>query len=135
METNDKLQARPDKQKEQYDKTSKQPLHPLFLEDHVRIFDPSSSTWEPGIVQCAVDTPRSYLVASGKGGVQFIREDIPVADSSLQPALWERDAGGGAGCSSVEPESVSVSPNVDLTAAPQLRRSSRGVKAPERLNL
>ena len=96
-----------------------------------------------------------YLVASGKGGVlgrdrrhlcktgesfQYSKakfpEDILVADSSLQPAnLSEGDAGGSAGCSPVEPESVSSSPTVDLAVAPPLRRSSRKVKTPERLNL
>ena len=64
-----KLQVRQDKQEEQYEKTAKLPLHQLFQEDRVRIFNPTSSKWKPGIVQDVADDPRSYLVATEKGGV------------------------------------------------------------------
>ena len=50
-DTNAKLQARQDKQKEEYDKTAKQPVCPLFPEDHVRILNPSNNIWEPGIIR------------------------------------------------------------------------------------
>ena len=68
-DTNAKLQARQDKQKEQYDKTAKQPLCPLFPKDHVRILNPSNNIWEPGIIRHVAHTPRSYLVTTEKGGV------------------------------------------------------------------
>ena len=160
-DTNAKLQVRQDKQKEQYDKTARQPLCPLFPEDRVRIFNPSSNIWEPGIVQHVADTPRSYLVATEKGGVlrrnrrhlrrtgesfQFsqseVPEDIPVVDSNLQAADHEeRGSSSNSVCpesaaySSAESESVSPSSTADPTPALPLRRSSRRVKAPERLNL
>ena len=160
-DTNAKLQVRQDKQKEQYDKTAKQPLRPLFPEDRVRILNPSSNIWEPGIVQHVADSPRSHLVATEKGGVlrrnrrhlrrtgesfQFshgeVPEDIPVADSTLQ-AADHKECGSSsdsvspesAAYSSAEPESVSPSSTADPTPAPLLRRSSRRVKAPEKLNL
>ena len=161
-DTNAKLQIRQDKQKEQYDETAKQPLCPFFPEDRVRILNPSSNMWEPGIVQYVADTPCSFLVATEKGKVlrrnrrhlrrtgesfQFskseIPEGIPVADSLLQAADHKEC---GSSSDSVSPECAvyssaeleSVSPRsstADPTPAPPLRRSSRRVKAPERLNL
>ena len=161
METNAKLQVRQDKQIEQYDKTAKQPLHPLFPEDRVRILNPSSNIWEPGIDQHVADIPPSYMVATEKGGVlrrnhrhlrrtgesfQFsqseVPEDIPVADSTLQVADHKECGSSSdsaspesAAYSSAEPESVSPISTADPTPAPPFRRSSRGVKARERLNL
>ena len=159
-DTNVKLQVRQDKQKKQYDKTTRQPLCPLFPEDRVRILDPSSNIWEPGVVQRVADTLRSYLVATEKGGVlrrnrrhlrrtgesfQFsqslVPEDVPIADYTLQ-AADHKECGpnsdsvspGRDACSSAEPESVSLSSTADPTPVP-LRRSSRRVKVPERLNL
>ena len=37
-------------------------------EDHIRVFNPASGTWTPGIVQHVADTPHSYLVATEKSG-------------------------------------------------------------------
>ena len=68
-DVNVKLQLRQDKQKVQCDKTAQQPRHSLFPEDHVRVLNPATGTWEPGIVQHVADTPRSYLVATEKGGI------------------------------------------------------------------
>lgn len=71
----------------------------MFPEDRVRVLNPATGTWEPGIVQRVADTPRSYLVAIEKGGIlrrnrphlratgesfQFrndeVPADVPVAD-------------------------------------------------------
>ena len=130
------LSSKPDKTSRKSNTTKHPSSHSICY--HVGIFDPSSSFWDPGIVQCVVDTSCSYLVASRKGGVPVLRrsrghlcrtresypvskaefpKDIAVADSSLQTAnLSEHDAGSdtvsseGAGWSSVEPQSV-VEPN------------------------
>ena len=114
----------------------------------------------PGVVQRVADTPRSYLVATEKGGdlrrnrrylrrsgefFQFsqsvVSEDVPIADSTLQAADHKEFGSssdsvslGSVSCSSAEPESVSVSSTADPTPA-SLRRSSRRVKVPERLNV
>lgn len=78
---NVKLQLRQDKQKVQFDKTAQQPLHPLFPEDRVRVLDPATSTWKPGIVQGVASTPRSYLVNTERGArleeivVIFVRRE------------------------------------------------------------
>ena len=62
------LQLRQDKQKMQYDKTARQPLRSLFQENRIQVFNPASGTWTLAIVQHVADTPRSYLVATEKGG-------------------------------------------------------------------
>lgn len=145
--------------------TTKQPgshssTLPLFPGDRICILDPSSNIWEPGVVQRVADTPLSYLVAIEKGGVLWrncrhlrrtgesfqlsqsvVPEDVSIADSTLQ-AADHKECGpssdsfspGSDACSSTEPESVSLSSTADPTPAP-LRRSSRRVKVPERLNL
>ena len=108
--------SRQDKQKQQYDKTTKQPLHLLFPEDYVCIFNPTSSKWEPGIVQDVADAPRSYLVATEKGktlrrdrrhlrrteeSFQFsqkdVTEDILITDSALQ-ADDHKECGESGNC-------------------------------------
>lgn len=123
-DTTAKLQVRQDKQKEQYDRTARQPLCPLFPEDRVRILNPSSSIWEPGIVQHIADTPRSYIVAAEEGGVlrrnrrhlrrtgesfQFsqseVPEDVPIADSTSQAANHNEC---GSSSDSVSPGSVAA---------------------------
>ena len=159
---NAKLQVRQEKQKAQYDKTTKQPLHMFFPEDRVSIFNPTSSKWEPGIVQDESDGPRSYVVATEKGGIrernrrylrrteesfQFSRsdvpEDIPIADAPLQ-AMTKKNVEKAVTLFPLKmvfvllPASESVSPSstVNPTLAPPRRSSaSRKVKAPERMNL
>ena len=36
--------------------------------DRIRVLNPASGTWTSGIVQHVADMPRSYLVATEKGG-------------------------------------------------------------------
>ena len=54
---NAKLQTRQEKQKSQYDKTSKH-LPVIRPDDPVRVLNPHSHKWEPGIVKCHTETPR-----------------------------------------------------------------------------
>lgn len=71
----------------------------------------------------------------------MVPEDVPIADSTLQ-AADHKECGPNSdsvspvsdACSSAEPESVSLRSTADPTPAP-LRKSSRKVKAPERLNV
>ena len=145
---NVKLQLRQDKQKVQYDKTAQQPLRSLFPEDRIRVFDPASGTWTPGIVQRVADTPRSYLVATEKGGtlrrdrrhLQFrsdeVPDDVPIADSIS--CVADRAEHGtssatvspvSAACSSAEaPESLSPSSTADPSPVQPLRKSSRRIR-------
>ena len=137
-------------------------LRSLFPEDRIRVFNPASGTWTPGIVQHVADTPRSYLVANEKGGTlrrncrhlratgesfQFrsdeLPDDVPVADSiSCTADRKERGTSSApispvsAACSSAEP-TESAEPSIAAVPAPvqPLRRSSRRIKAPDRLNL
>ena len=147
---NVKPQLRQDKQKAQYDKTAKQPLQPLFAEDRVHIHNPSNNRWEPGVVHCVADAPRSYMVANSTGGVRHLRrtyepfelpvpsnevpEDIPIGDSHSEELVTSS--------SSASPDSASVASSPagetdppPFAVPPSLRRSTRRVKAPQRLNL
>ena len=145
----------------QYDKTARQPLCSLFPEDPIRVFNPASGTRTRGIVQHVADTPHSYLVATDKSGTlrrncchlratgesfQFQSDevpDVPIADSILCAVdRGERSTSSapispvGATCSSAEPtESVSPSTAADPSPVQLLRRSSRRIMAPDRLNL
>ena len=150
-----KLQLRQDKQKAQYDKTAKQPLQPVFAEDRVRIHNPANNRWEPGVVHCVADAPRSYMVANSTGGElrrnrrhlrrtdepfvlpvpsNEVPEDIPIGDSRSEELVTSS--------SSASPDSASVASSPagetdppPAAVPPPLRRSTRRVKAPQRLNL
>lgn len=153
---NVKLQLRQDKQKVQNDETARQPLHSLLPENHIRVFNPASGTWMPGIVQHVADTPRSYLVATEKGGTlrrnschlcatgesfqsqsDEVPDDVPVADSISCAADHEEHSTSSApvcpvsaACSSAEPpESVLPSTTEDPSPVQLLRRSSRRISA------
>ena len=77
---NVKLKLRQDKQKVQCDKVAQQPLRSLFPEDRIRVFNPASGTWTPGIVHHVADTPRSTGEAF-RFRSDEVPEDVPVADS------------------------------------------------------
>ena len=139
-DVNVKFQLRTDKQKAQYDKTAKQPIQPLFAEDCVRIHNPANNRWEPGVVHCVADAPRSYMVANSTGGVlrrnrrHLRRTDEPFGDSRSEELVTSS--------SSASPDSVSVASSPagetdppSVAVPPPLRRSTRRVKAPQRLNL
>ena len=144
-DVNVKLQLRRDKQKAQYDKTAKQPLQPLFAEDRVGIHNPANNRWEPGVVHCVADAPRSYMVANSTGGVlrrnrrhlrrtdeafelpvpsKEVPEDIPIGDSHSKELVTSS--------SSASPDSVASSPAGEtdpppVAVPPPLRRSTRRV--------
>ena len=69
----------------QYDKTAAQRLlRSPFPEDRIRVFNPASGTWMPGIVQHVADTPRSYLVATEKGGTLRRNRRLHATGESFQ---------------------------------------------------
>jgi len=160
---NVRLQLRQDKQKVQYDKAARQPLQPLFPEDRVRLLNPASRTWEPGVVRDVAATPRSYLVTADRGGTlrrnrrqlrttgeSFKIQGVEVpADVEVDDPISHEAGSAGSACSSAEPtEFVTSSSSSTPDPSPVLpprppdpspmllpRRSSRRVKAPDRLNL
>ena len=159
---NVKLQLRQDKQKAQYDKTAWQQRRSLIPEDRVRIFNPASGTWMPGIVKHVADTPRSYLVATEKSGTlrrnrrhlraigehfqlqsDEVPDDFPVDKSTscaADPGKHSISSApvfpASAACSPAEtPESVLQSTTADPSPVQPLRRSNRTIKVPDRLNL
>ncbi|XP_048583876.1 uncharacterized protein K02A2.6-like [Nematostella vectensis] len=145
-DANVKLQARQDRQKSYYDRTSKC-LQPVYPQDAVRVFNPLNSKWEPGIVRAAAPTPRSHIVDMANGSTltrnrRHIRptgeklslnntsatDDYePVAEpapNGNQPPTEPRTSTPGTPAKSTPTQS-----------GPPLRRSTRTVKPPDRLNL
>ncbi len=160
---NVKLQLIQDKQKVLYDKTAQQPLQPLFPEDRVRVLNPATRTWEPGIIQDVASTPRSYLVNIERGGTlrrnrrhlsatgesfKFQGVEIP-PDISVDDSISNEAGSAESARSSAEPAEFATSssrstsdrspvlslrpPDPSPVSLP--RRSSKTVKFPDRLNL
>ena len=133
-------------QKVQYDKKAQQSLPSLFPEDRIRVYNPASGNWTQGIVQNVTDTPRSYLVATKKGGTlrrnrrhlrttgesfQFrsdeVPDDVPVAYSILHAADHEECSASSApispesaACSFAEPSESVSSPSSSADPPPVL---------------
>ena len=159
---NVKLQLRQDMQKAQYDKTAQQPRFSLIPEDNVRVFNPASGTWMPGIVKHVADTPRSYLVATEKSGTLWrnhrnvcatgkhfqlqsdeVPDDVPVdkstscaADPGEHSISKAPTFPTSAACSPAEPpKSVLQSTTADPSPVQPLCGSNKTIKALDRLNL
>ena len=138
---NAKLQTRQEKQKSQYDKTSKH-LPVIRPDDPVRVLNPHSHKWEPGIVKCHAETPRSYVVDMADGSTRRRNR------SHIRPTGENITFHESSDMDTAEP-TLSLnedSPPTSLTTCPQtvaggmdreatLRRSSRAIKPPDRLNL
>ena len=60
---------RQEKQKSQYDKTSKH-LPVIRPDDPLGFLYPHSHKWEPGIVKCHTETPHSYVVDMADGSIR-----------------------------------------------------------------
>ena len=151
-EVNTKLQARQDEQKSQYDKSSK-PLPAIFPGDPVRVLNPHDHKWKPGIVKGNTQAPRSYMVTMTNGStlrrirshirptgenisIQSIPSDEPPVPSyevcSTMPSI-SRDSCEQTVVASDSPAST---PQLRCpTPEAPLRRSSRLVKPPDRLDL
>jgi len=79
---NAKLQTRQERQKSQYDKTSKH-LPVICPDDQVHVLNPHSHKWEPGIVKCHMETPRSYVVDMADGITLRESSDMDTAEPTL----------------------------------------------------
>ena len=55
-----------DQQKMYYDRSAKW-LSPVYPGNPVRISDPLSKAWEPGVIKDAAEHPRSYVVDMQSG--------------------------------------------------------------------
>ena len=138
---NAKLQTRQEKQKSQYDKTSKH-LPVIRPDDPVRVLNPHSHKWEPSIVKCHAETPRSYVVDMADGSTRRRNR------SHIRPTGENITFHESSNMDTAEPTPSlnEDSPLTSLTTCPQtvaggmdreatLRRSSRAIKPPDRLNL
>lgn len=161
-DTNSKLQTRLEKQQLQYDKTSK-PLPAVHPGDPVRVFNPHSHKWEPGVVRRNMQTPRSHLVDMANGSVRqrnrrHIRptgepitlqngSDVEAAEPPLAPQPETCTTSPSAPSNESTPTSeqttpTSLAPSPATTpgsltgkATGTLRRSTRVIKPPVKLNL
>lgn len=139
-----KLQERQDRQKLQYDKSSKS-LPPVYPMDSARMFNPRSKKWEPAVIQSARETPKSYVVklTSGSTLIRNRRHIRPTGESfetesqDLPSSLPDLENPGGVTTSTAQDLHKPSSPPKpqQVPKTPPLRRSSRMVKPPERLNL
>lgn len=157
---NSKLQTRQEKQKSQYDKTSK-PFPAIHPEDPVRVLNPHSRKWEPGVVRCNTQAPRSYVVDMANGSIRRRNrrhihptgENIALQNSSnmeiAEPPLVLQPPTCTTSPSTLSRDDIPTSeqttptspvPSPATTAGPTtgettLRRSSRVIKPPVKLNL
>ena len=160
-DVNTKLQTRQEQQKSQYDKTSKT-LPAVYPDEHVRVLNSHSHKWDPGVIKNTTQTPRSYVVAMANGSTlrrnrRHIRptgENIRTDDNNNtsmtepEPASPAMDytTTPSAQPSGNIPTSEQITTATPLTPCPTspaehvsseipLRRSSRMVKPPNKLNL
>ncbi|KAL9987326.1 hypothetical protein ACROYT_G001612 [Oculina patagonica] len=105
--------TRQDQQKSQYDKTSKilPALHP---DNAVRVRNPQSHKWDPGVIESTVQTPRSYVVAMANGST-FRRNHRHIRPTGEEVKTQ------GNNTSMTEPEPVS--PDISCTAVPSAQPS------------
>ena len=139
---NAKLQTRQEKQKSQYDKTSKH-LPVIHHDDPVRVINPHSHKWEPGIVKYHTETPRSYIVGMADGSIRR-RNRSHIRPTGENITLHEKnDTDAAEPTPSVNenhptPTPPATCPQAGATCADRettLRRSSRTIKPPDKLNL
>ena len=133
------MQARQDLQKFYFDKSSKG-LPEVYPGDSVRVLDPFSHKWEPGVVKDKAQTPKSYALNMPSGNTlkrnrRHIRQSIE---------LDRDDVGDNAGSIATDssfsrdisvPASPSKAEETSNVQTPKLRRSTRVIKRPDRLNL
>ena len=144
-ESNVKLQARQDLQKWYYDRSSKE-LPTLKPGCNVRVFNHSSHKWESGSVKQPTETPKSYVVDMSNGGtlVRNRRHLRPTGESDIPKSPNHHRQNPTVDVelcpsTSVSDDSTTIvrSSPQDLDGSPstQLRRSSRTIKKPNKLNL
>ncbi|KAE8291509.1 Retrovirus-related Pol polyprotein from transposon 17.6 Protease [Larimichthys crocea] len=131
-EVKQKLKDLQKRQKANYDKSTKS-LVPLARHDTVRIHD--SSTWSKKATVLEEVSPRSYNVKTEDGQVlRRNRRSLLKTQDTWQEQTEEDSKGDPASTTSEDPLPDDHQRAVE-TDLPVLRRSSRPVKAPDRLNL
>ena len=101
-EIRNQLIQRQQAQKMHFDRHAlKHDLPPLYSGQQVRVQHPTSGCWEPAVIKCTTDDPRSYIVQQANGQVirrnrQHIRE-TPIAmpdarSTAILPSVPATDA-------------------------------------------
>ncbi|XP_064646631.1 uncharacterized protein K02A2.6-like [Lineus longissimus] len=125
----DNLQDRQNKQKFYYDRKAQTELPPLEKGQNVRLFNQKSKLCEPATVIDNTPFPRSYIVKTEKGSYRRNRRDIrTTACTSDNRRPSDDDLDLETSCENTSSVIVPVVPVV-----PNVRRTCRSVKAPQRL--
>lgn len=120
------------RQKTNYDRSTKS-LVPLARHDTVRIQD--SNTWTKKATMLEEVSPRSYNVRTEDGQIlRRNRRSLLKTQDTFQEQTDEASQEDSACTASAEP-SPDAHQRAEKTDLPVLRRSTRTVKAPDRLNL
>ena len=124
-EINDKLQARQDLQKFYYDKSSKE-LPEVYPGDSVRILDPFSHKWEPGVVKDKTQTPKSYVLDMPSGNT--LKRNRRHIRPSIE--LDRDDVGDNQSAGSTATDS-SISRDISVPASPAKAEGTSNVQTPQ----
>ena len=119
------------RQKVNYDKASRS-LAPLARHDTVRLED--CNIWSKKATVLEEVSPRSYTVRTEDG--QILRRNRRSLLKTRETLQEQTTEGNQAGTTSAEPPAVSDdTTSAEQTASPVLRRSTRNIRAPDKLNL
>ena len=120
-------------------KNSYRSLPPLVPEQNVRVQDPTTKRWNPGVIQYATPEPRSYTVKTPTGTVRRNRKHLRPTKETFNH--FHRDTSPPPTLTSPIPTPPTPTPP-SRTTPPQpassdipLRRSTRNIKPPDKLNL
>jgi transposase InsO family protein len=136
-DTRDKFLKNKEKMKAYHDKCTRT-LPPLIPKQLVRVQDPDTKKWIPGQIENTTSEPRSYVVKTPKGTyrrnrrhLRTTREQLTGIKNSSQ--VYPDTSHEGVPPSACEHDTGQAEP--PASPEPALRRSSRNVKPPDRLDL
>ena len=111
-------------------------------DDNVRVLNPFNHKWEPGVVKDEEQTPKSYILDMPSGStLKRNRRHIRPSVESPNEGIGDNPSTSITATESSFPNNTSVPtspPKVEETRnvqTPKLRRSTRVIKRPDRLNL
>ena len=130
------LRKRQEKSRSVYDRSCKQ-LPQLRVNDNVRIQDPVKKTWSPGRIVRPSSEPRSYIVQTANGVYRRNRRHVRRTDEDFDVQV-NTDCNDAA--TATTPHTADNSPSTTSVVPPSpasasVRRSTRTIRAPDRLNL
>jgi transposase InsO family protein len=114
--------------------SSTRSLPPLAPDQHVRVQDPRTKHWTPAVIKSSSSEPRSYIVNTPTGTLRRNRAHIRQTGEKFEPFRRESSPAPAPEPRMDEHQPISSSPATPAAAEP-LRRSTRSIKPPDKLNL